>query len=52
MKTNIFNFLQIIVETITGRKCGKCKHYGIGNDACVECNRRIFPIGWERKGGE
>jgi hypothetical protein len=52
MKTKIFNFLQILLETITGRKCSKCKHYdnGIGNNACVECNRKIFPIGWERKG--
>ena len=49
MKVKIFNLLQIFAETITGRKCEKCKHCH-GDDHCVECNRRIYPIGWERKG--
>lgn len=46
--------LQIVVETITGRKCSRCKHkryYGCKSEKYEECCTHIFPIGFERKDG-
>lgn len=53
----IFKFkrlLAILVETITGRRCERCKHYSGG--ACAHpsdkmykaCGERIYPCGFEK----
>lgn len=47
--------LQKIIETITGKQCKKCKHHNgwfCDSKKHTECSMRIFPVGWEKKGGE
>lgn len=44
--------IQIIVETLMGRKCENCKHYKgffCKSPKFTKCIPSIFPIGWEKK---
>lgn len=48
-------YLQVIVEKFTGRKCENCKYNnGIFCDSPKrgDCTNNIFPVGFEPKEGE
>lgn len=46
--------IQKVVEFLTNKKCENCKHckgFFCTSPKGLECGKRIFPIGWEKKGG-
>ena len=53
MKNKLFNLLQMIVETVTKKKCKTCK-YCMGNCFCCNpnhdaCTSSIYPRYYESK---
>ena len=52
MRIRIRRKVQKIVETSTGRRCEKCKHFDglfCKSPKGWECGKSIFPIGFEKK---
>lgn len=51
------NFLEILVEIITGRRCKTCKHnqcYGCMHpdpEKGRRCREKIYPYGYEKREG-
>lgn len=52
----IKKFFAILVEIVTGRRCGKCRYFAA--DECKhpssrtgwKCQHGIFPVGYEKRG--